>query len=131
MIKLDKIDMRYFIGVLVILFVIFLGYSTVSDYLVQYHTVSDVSQDNPAGMVWMNGTMQKNSLTSSNTGVYTFRVTDGISVINVSYSGELPSSLSTESDVVIFGNYDYNYNTGNSVFYAEKLTAKCPTKYQG
>ena len=129
MIKLDKIDMRYFIGVLVILFVIFLGYSTVSDYLVQYHTVSDVSQDNPAGMVWMNGTMQKNSLTSSNTGVYTFRVTDGISVINVSYSGELPSSLSTESDVVIFGNYDYN--NGNSVFYAEKLTAKCPTKYQG
>ena len=129
MIKLDKIDMRYFIGVLVILFVIFLGYSTVSDYLVQYHSVSDVSHENPAGMVWMNGTMQKNSLISSNTGVYTFSVTDGISVINVSYSGELPSSLSTESDVVIFGNYDYN--NGNPVFYAEKLTAKCPTKYEG
>lgn len=127
MIKLDKIDTRYFIGLIVILFVIFLGYSTVSDYLVQYNSVSDVLHKNPAGMVWMNGSMQKNSLTSSNTGVYTFKITDGISIINVSYSGELPSSLSTESDVVILG----TYNNNNSVFYAEKLTAKCPTKYQG
>ncbi len=127
MIELDKIDTRYFIGILVILFVLVLGYSTVSDYLVQYHSVSDIIYENPAGMVWVNGTMQKNSLTSLNTGEYTFRITDGISIVNVSYSGELPASISTESDIVIFG----DYNNSNSVFYAEKLTAKCPTKYQG
>lgn len=120
-----KIDTRIIIGVLVIIFVLGLGYSTVSSYLVQYKTVSDVARENPAGMLWINGSIIKGSFTSLNTGEYTFVITDGISIMNVSFTGELPSSLGTEADIVLLG------SLRNSTFYATKMIAKCPTKYQG
>jgi cytochrome c-type biogenesis protein CcmE len=64
-------------------------------------------------------------LLSLNTGEYTFVITDGISMMNVSFTGELPSSLGTESDVVIQGTFK------DSTFYATKMITRCPTKYQG
>jgi len=45
--------------------------------------------------------------------------------MNVSFTGELPSSLGAEADIVLMGNLQ------NSTFHAAKLIAKCPTKYQG
>lgn len=120
-----KIDTRIIIGILVIIFVLGLGYSTVSSYLVQYKTVSDVARGNPAGIIWVNGTITKGSFTSLNTGEYTFIITDGISQMNVSFTGELPSSLGTEADIVLLG------SLRNSTFHATKMIAKCPTKYQG
>lgn len=120
-----KIDTRIIIGVLVIIFVLGLGYSTVSSYLVQYKTVSDVARENPTGMLWINGSIIKGSFTSLNTGEYTFVITDGVSQMNVSFTGELPSSLGTEADIVLLG------SLRNSTFYATKMIAKCPTKYQG
>lgn len=82
-----KINTRIIIGVLVIVFVLALGYSTVSSYLVQYKTVSEVALENPKGIVWVNGTILKGSFTSLNTGEYTFVITDGISMMNVSFTG--------------------------------------------
>ena len=119
-----KIDTRIIIGVLVIIFVLGLGYSTVSSYLVQYKTVSDVAQENPAGIIWINGSIIKGTFTSLNTGEYTFVITDGISQMNVSFTGELPSSLGAEADIVLLG------SLRNSTFHATKMIAKCPTKYQ-
>lgn len=120
-----KINARVFIGTLVIVFVLVLGYSTVSSYLVEYKTVTEVASKNPAGMIWVNGTILEGSFSSLSTGEYTFVLTDGISMINVSFTGELPSSLGTNADVVVFGALK------NSTFHAAKLIAKCPTKYQG
>lgn len=120
-----KIDTRIIIGVLVIIFVLALGYSTVSSYLVQYKTVSEVSQEAPEGMIWVNGTILKGSFTSRNTGEYAFVLTDGASMLNVSFTGELPASLGTDADVVMLGTFR------NATFYATKLITRCPTKYEG
>ncbi len=72
-----KIDTRLFIGVLVIVFVLALGYSTASNYLVKYRTVSEAARENSTEMIWVNGTILKGTLTSMNTGEYIFIVTDG------------------------------------------------------
>jgi len=120
-----KINPRIIIGVLVMLFVFALGYSTVSSYLVEYKTVSEAALENPSGIIWVNGTILKGSFTSLNTGEYTFVITDGISTMNVSFTGELPSSLGTEAEVVIQGAFRDN------TFYATRMIAKCPSKFQG
>ncbi len=120
-----KIDTRIITGILVIIFVFVLGYSTVSGYLVQYKTVSEAARQNTTDMIWVNGTIVKGSFNSSNTGEYTFVITDGISNMNVSFAGVLPSSLGAEADIVILGTFR------DSTFHATKLLAKCPTKYKG
>lgn len=108
-----------------IVFVITLGYSTVNNYLVRYQTVSEVASENPTETIWVNGTIVEDSFTSLNNGEYVFVLTDGSSTMNVRYSGDLPSSLGTESDIVILGTYR------DTTFHATKLIAKCPTKYKG
>lgn len=120
-----KIDTRIIIGALVIVFVLALGYSTTSNYLVKYKTVSEVAREDPNEMIWVNGTILKGSFASLNTGEYIFVITDGSSMMNVSFTGELPSSLSMESNIVIFG------TRSGSTFQATKMITKCPTKYQG
>ena len=120
-----KIDTRLVIGVIVIIFVLALGYSTVSNYLVKYKTVSEAVGSNTTEMIWVNGTILKGSFISLNTGEYNFIITDGVTMMNVSFTGELPSSLGTDSDVVILGTYR------EPAFRATKMITKCPTKYQG
>ncbi len=120
-----KIDTRIIIGILVIIFVLGLGYSTVSNYLVQYKTVSETARHAPTGIIWVNGTIVRDSFKSLNTGEYTFVVTDGTSMMNVSFTGELPSLLGAEAEVVILGTFKDN------TFHATKLISKCPTKYRG
>ncbi len=120
-----KKDSRIIIGALVIVFVLALGYSTVSDYLVKYKTVSEVVQGELKDSTWINGTILKGSFNSLNTGEYTFIITDGVTMLNVSFTGELPSSLGTDSDIVMLG------TMRNSTFHATKMITRCPTKYQG
>ncbi|MCG2737327.1 MAG: cytochrome c maturation protein CcmE [Candidatus Methanoperedenaceae archaeon] len=120
-----KIDTRVVTGILVIVFVLALGYSTVSSYLIEYKTVSQAASGNSAGMIWVNGTMLKGSLSPQNTGEYTFMLTDGVSMMNVSFAGELPSSLGSDADIVIYGTFS------ERTFNAVKMISRCPTKYQG
>lgn len=120
-----KTDSRIIIGILVIIFVMALGYSTVSNYLVEFKTVSEVTGQNMTGMIWVNGTIVSGSFVSLNTGEYNFIMTDGISEMNVNFTGELPSSLGTDAEIVVFGDFR------NASFHAAKMVAKCPTKYKG
>lgn len=120
-----KADNRLIIGIFVIIFVFALGYSTVSSYLVEYKTVSEAVRETPQGMVWVNGTILKGSFTSLNTGEYTFIITDGASEMNVSFTGELPYSLGAEAEIVMQGAFRDN------TFYATRMIAKCPSKFQG
>ena len=119
-----KIETRMVIGVFVIVFVLALSYSTVANYLVDYRTVSDVIQENPDEMVWVNGTIIKGSFTSLNTGEHNFLITDGVSSMNVSFTGQLPSSIGIESEIQVLGVLK------DSTFHASKMITKCPTKYQ-
>jgi cytochrome c-type biogenesis protein CcmE len=120
-----KIDTRVVTGILVIVFVLALGYSTFSNYLIEYKTVSEAAGGNSTGMIWVNGTILKGSFTSLNTGEYSFVLTDGVSMMNVSFAGELPSSLGADADIVVYGTF------GGNTFNASKMISRCPTKYQG
>ena len=120
-----KIDTRTVTGILVIIFVLALGYSTASNYLVKYRTVTEAASLNTTEMIWVNGSILKGSFVSLNTGEYSFVITDGVSTMNVNYTGELPSSLGTEADIVIYGTFR------DRTFNAARMIARCPTKYQG
>ena len=120
-----KIGTRAVIGVLIIIFVLALGYSTFSNYLIEYKTVSQAVGGNTTGMMWVNGTMLKGSFASLNTGEYTFMLTDGVSMMNVSFTGELPSSLGADADIVVYGTFE------DKTFNSAKMISRCPTKYQG
>ena len=120
-----KIDTRVVTGILVIIFVLALGYSTFSNYLIEYKTVSEAASGNSTEMIWVNGTILKGSFTSLNTGEYTFVLTDGVSAMNVSFAGELPSSLGADADIVVYGTFR------EKTFNAAKMISRCPTKYQG
>ncbi len=120
-----KIDTRAVMGILVIVFVLALGYSTASSYLVKYRTVTEALNLNTTEMIWVNGSILKGSLNSLNTGEYTFVLTDGISTMNVSFAGELPSSIGADADIVIYGTFS------DATFHAVRMISRCPTKYQG
>lgn len=119
-----KIEKRVIIGAFVIVFVLALSYSTVSNYLVDYRTVSEVVRENPDEVVWVNGTIIEGSLKTLETGEYFFLVSDGISSMNVSFTGQLPSYMGAKSDILILGILK------DTTFHATKIITKCPTKYQ-
>jgi len=120
-----KIDNRIIIGILIIIFILGLGYSTFAYYFERYSTVSQALDEKTDKMIWVNGILKKDSFTSSVTGEYRFILTDGFSDMNVSFSEELPPSLGIESEIVILGKLD------NSTFHATKMITKCPTKFNG
>lgn len=120
-----KIDNRIIIGILIIIFILVLGYSTFTNYFEKYNTVSQTLNEKTEEMIWVNGTIKKDSFTSFVSGEYKFIITDGISDMNVSFSEELPLSLGIESEIVLLGKLD------NSTFIATKMITKCPTKYNG
>lgn len=120
-----KIDNRILIGILIVIFILVLGYSTFTNYFEKYNTVSQALNEETGKMIWVNGSIKKDSFASSISGEYQFILTDGFSDMNVSFTEELPSSLGIESEVVILGKLD------NSTFYATKMITKCPTKYNG
>ena len=122
---MKKIDTRILIGVLVIIFVLALGYSTVNNYLIEYKTVSEVSKETFTGIIWINGTIVEGTFETTGTNEYAFELTDGTETITVNYIGQLPSTLGTKAEVVIMGSFKY------STFSASKLISKCPTKYEG
>ena len=120
-----KIDPRAIIGLIVIVFVIVLSYSMFSNYIEEYKTINEANSEKENKMIWVNGSIQKGSFTSLNTGEYIFVLTDGTSTMNVSFIGELPLSFGIDSNIVILG------TTNNSTFHASRMITKCPTKYEG
>lgn len=120
-----KKDTRTIIGFIVIIFILMLGYSTFTNYIEEYKTINEVFSEKDNRMIWVNGSIQKGSFVPSSSGEYTFILTDGISSMNVSFTGELPLSFSPDSNVVLLGTLN------NSTFYASRMITKCPTKYKG
>lgn len=120
-----RIDTRILIGIFILIFIFVLGYSTITNYFEKYSTVSQALDDRTDRMIWVNGTIKKGSFTSLISGEYRFIITDGHSEMNVSFTEELPYSLGMESEIVLLGKME------NSTFYATRMIAKCPTKYNG
>ncbi|MCL7415296.1 MAG: cytochrome c maturation protein CcmE [ANME-2 cluster archaeon] len=118
-----KIDKRILLGILTIFFCVFLGYSAINNYLVHYETVSDVMDKNLVGDIRVSGKLA--SEPASIGGTYNFQITDGNSTMDVIYKGNLPSSFSLDSDVVVQGRIGED-----KVFRAVTVITKCPSKFE-
>ena len=57
-------------------------------------------------------------------GTLQFQVTDGARTLPVSYRGVVPDAFKPGADVVVEGQYD------GTAFTAERLFAKCPSKFE-
>ena len=123
-----KIDSKIILGILVIVFCIFLGYSTVSNYLVQYNTVGEaLNQPVTTGSIQIIGTIDSSSFTNIYNDTYAFTLLDNTGLdmeIVVVYTGVLPSAFDTDGEVIVIGTFDEN-----NTFNAGKLISRCPSKF--
>lgn len=121
------LDKRFLLGLLTILFCIALGYSAVDNYIVRYHTVSEVIAEPTIGDVRVSGKLVGSPVIGNNSyNSYNFQITDGNATLSVIYNGNLPSSFSIDSDVVVLGRMDENKK-----FQATTVITKCPSKFEG
>ena len=114
-------------GLLTILFCIALGYSAVDNYIVRYHTVSEVIAEPTIENIRVSGKLVGSPVIGNNSyNSYNFQITDGNATLCVIYNGNLPSSFSIDSDVVVLGKMD-----DNKKFQATTVITKCPLKFEG
>lgn len=110
-------------GLLTILFCIAMGYSAVNNYIIRYHTVSEVIAEPTIGDVRVSGKLVGTPVNDGK--FYNFQITDGNATLCVIYNGNLPSSFSINSDVVVLGRMDENKK-----FQATSVITKCPSKFE-
>ncbi|MDH3627591.1 MAG: cytochrome c maturation protein CcmE [Acidobacteriota bacterium] len=92
-------------------------YMTVTEYLAEGATESDFR---------VNGKVVEGSIERFTSGQdVRFTMTDGVSVMTVSYHGIIPDTFVDRADVVVQGSM-----SDQNEFDAHKLLAKCPSKYE-
>ena len=114
--------MRLLLGLLAILFCIALGYSAVNNYVIEYLTVSEVIAKPPIGDIRVSGKLVGSPVI--NNGSYNFQITDDNATLSVIYNGNLPSSFSIDSDIVVSGRMGED-----NKFQANTVITKCPSKF--
>ncbi len=115
---------KIILAVLVIILCIMLGYTTVSNYMIEYSTINEILESKTAqNDIHVVGTIEPGSFTHLYTDSYTFILTDDTASMNVIYTGSLPSSFSENSEIVIIGTME------SGTFISTKLIARCPSKF--
>lgn len=123
------------VGIIVALAVGYLVYSATKNAGVYYLTVKELKNkknttDIPvrvSGKV-MEGTVKqhwKKSSASNRDLIYRFAIQEGGESLAVTYQGSLPDTFNSGREVVAEGMYGED-----GMFKAEKIMAKCPSKYQ-
>ena len=113
--------------IVIILFFSFLTFKAVKSSLVYYLTVSEVKQKESFSefkRLRVSGIVEKGSIKRNEDGSISFNITDQESAIYVKYKGLIPDIFQDEIQAVVEGTIQ------NDVFLANKLFAKCPTKYE-
>lgn len=121
-----KKKIKIFVFVLV-LFFSFLIYKAVESSLVYYLTVSEALETKSISKIKrlrVSGIVEKGSIKKNSDGSITFKITDFEKNIQVKYKGEIPDIFKDEIEAVVEGELI------NTTFIANKLFAKCPTKYE-
>ena len=72
----------------------------------------------------VSGIVEKGSIKKNMDGSITFNITDLEKSIQVEYKGEIPDIFKDEIEAVVEG------ELVDKTFFANKLFAKCPTKYE-
>ena len=115
---------KVILTILVIILCIMLGYTTVSNYMIEYTTINEILESETAHRdIHVVGTIEPDSFTHLYNDSYTFILTDDTASMNVTYTGSLPPSFSENSEIVIIGTMD------SGTFISTKLIARCPSKF--
>ncbi|VVB85169.1 Cytochrome c-type biogenesis protein CcmE [uncultured archaeon] len=124
---------RFILGVIIVIALI--GYLVLIGVPSSTYEVSQAVADKANltdKVILINGSMVKGSdkWDSFNRSL-TFKLTDGITTIDVVYSGDKPNLPSQQDDprevqAVVTGLFDKN-----NVFRASSMLTKCPSKYEG
>ena len=113
--------------VIIGLFFSFLIYKAVESSLVYYLTVSEALAEKSSSRfkrLRVSGIVEEGSIKKNSDGSINFIITDKVRTINVQYKGEVPDIFTDEIEAVVEGELI------NTTFIANKLFAKCPTKYE-
>jgi cytochrome c-type biogenesis protein CcmE len=102
-----------------------IGYTMFTRSVVYYRTPTEVLTM-PGQHVRLSGRVVSGSITRDvEANVVSFEVTDGRATVPVRFVGPAPDTLKDGADAVAEGSL-----TGDGTFHAEKLFAKCPSKFQ-
>ena len=121
-----KKKIKIFVIVL-LLFFSFLIFKAVESSLVYYLTVTEALEAKSQSQLKrlrVSGIVEKGSIKKNLDGSIDFNITDFNKIIHVQYKGEIPDIFKDEIEAVVEG------NLVNKTFIANKLFAKCPTKYE-
>ena len=121
-----KKKIKIFVLVL-LLFFSFLIYKAVESSLVYYLTVTEALEEKSQSQLKrlrVSGIVEKGSIKKNLDGSIAFNITDFNKTIHVEYKGEIPDIFKDEIEAVVEG------KLVNKTFFANKLFAKCPTKYE-
>ena len=115
------------ISIALIFFFSFLIYKAVESSLVCYLTVSeavDAQSFSKIKRLRVSGIVESGSITRNEDGSISFNIKDADSMIHVQYKGVIPDIFKDEIEAVVEGSIK------DDTFFANKLFAKCPTKYE-
>jgi len=120
---------KVLIGIAIIVIVLVIAYSSLSQFLSPYKYVWEVKEDSKYSSepVYVAGLIVDGSFrqVSDNPKVYEFDLTDGKMNMHVVYEGDLPAAFDPSQGCVVYGTIG-----PDGTFKAVKLLAKCPSKYQ-
>jgi cytochrome c-type biogenesis protein CcmE len=101
-----------------------LGFTMFNKSVIYYKTPTEVLAQ-PGAHVRISGTVVSGSITSDvSAGTVGFKVTDGASTVAVLFSGPAPDTLRDQGEAVAEGALG-----SDGVFHADKLFARCPSKF--
>ncbi len=113
------------LGVIVLGVFFAVGYTMFTRSVVYYKTPSEVLA-NPGEHVRVSGTVVPGSIvTDVSAGTVSFIVTDDMAQVPILYEGPAPDTLKDDAEAVAEGSLG-----PNGVFHADKLFARCPSKFQ-
>lgn len=111
--------------------VVLLGYLSLTQETSKQYEVSDAvaAKETLAGKpITVNGTLVPGTdRWNPSTKTLTFKMTDGITTIDVVYTGDKPNMAAEAVSIqtIVTGQFD------NNVFKAFRMLTKCPSKYEG
>ncbi|MBZ4686643.1 MAG: cytochrome c-type biosis protein CcmE [Clostridia bacterium] len=123
---------KIIIGILIIVaaigYLIISGTSSFSGYQVEISDLFDSEKDYKDDYLLVPGKLVGDSVNFDGENVQlTFSVTDGKYELPVIYNDIEPDNFQDGAEVFLEGFYDKE----NNIFKAERVTTKCPSKYEG
>ena len=124
-----KARLKFILPLLVIVSLIsWLIFAGVKDSMVYYITVDELLEDVPdiyGQKIRVSGTVVHGSIKNDLDDSLRFTIADGRGEIDVEYDGIIPDIFTDGVEAVVEGKL-----SGDNVFEADLLLAKCPTKYE-